>query len=192
MIRAVLRALTAATLAAGLVGVLRQRAEAARVRQGHLPPASAVAHLPPRQGAGGLASRLGAWVPEPPRTPVTTVAARLWAAPLTVIGLLLALLSGSRPVWSPEHRCWVASDVGGVSGLALAAVGADANAVGHVVLCRLPSPPPTLLAHELVHVRQAERFGPLLFPLYVWLGARYGYRDHPLERAARLGAERSA
>ncbi|MEX0705789.1 MAG: hypothetical protein WD041_04155, partial [Nitriliruptoraceae bacterium] len=49
----------------------------------------------------------------------------------------------------------------------------------------------SLLAHEAVHVRQFERLGPLMVPVYLWLAARHGYRDHPLERAARLGARRA-
>jgi hypothetical protein len=191
MMARALRVAAAATLAAGLVGVYRQRSEAQQVRRGRLAPASSAVHLPPRKAPGRLAARLATWVPPPPRSPLATWASRAWASPLTLVGLLLALSSGTRPVWSTAHRCWIAEGVGGPSGLALRAVGADANAVGHVVLCRLPTAPPRLLAHELVHVRQAERFGPLLFPLYLWLSARYGYRDHPLERAARLGAQRS-
>jgi hypothetical protein len=60
------------------------------------------------------------------------------------------------------------------------------------VLCRTSQPSAALLDHEALHVRQAERLGPLLFPVYVWLNAVYGYRDHPLERGARLGARRRA
>ena len=39
-----------------------------------------------------------------------------------------------------------------------------------------------------MHVRQAERLGPLLPLLYAWFSARYGYRENPLERGARAGA----
>jgi hypothetical protein len=191
VIRTAARLAAAATLAAGLVGVVRQRAEAQQVRRGTLAPATSAVHLPPRDAPGRIATRLATWVPPPPETPLATWASRVWASPLTLVGLLLALGSGARPVWSPQHRCWIAEGVTGPSGLALRAVGAHANAIGHVVLCRLPTAPPQLLAHELVHVRQAERFGPLLFPLYLWLSARYGYRDHPLERAARLGARQA-
>jgi hypothetical protein len=81
--------------------------------------------------------------------------------------------------------------VRGSSGAALRLVGADANAIGAVVLCRDSTPGPPLLAHEVVHVRQAERLGVALVPLHAGLAARYGYRDHPLERAARLGARRA-
>jgi hypothetical protein len=71
-------------------------------------------------------------------------------------------------------------------------VGAGANTVGQVVLCRSTMPSSALLDHEAVHVRQAERLGPLLVPAYLWLNAIRGYRDNPLEHAARLGARRSA
>ena len=46
------------------------------------------------------------------------------------------------------------------------------------------------LAHELVHVRQFERWGILLLPLYFWIAWRLarrghdGYLDHPFEREA--------
>jgi hypothetical protein len=192
MIRTAARIAAASTLAAGLVGVLRQRAESRQVRRGTLPPATSQVDLSPRRAPGRVAARLSEWVPPAPETPVATWVSRAWASPLTLVGLLLALSSGVRPTWSREHRCWIAEGVTGPSALALRTVGAHANAIGHVVLCQLPTAPPRLLAHELVHVRQAERFGPLLFPLYLWLSARYGYRDHPLERAARLGARQAA
>jgi hypothetical protein len=67
-------------------------------------------------------------------------------------------------------------------------LGFAANAFGHVVLTARPDPSPTLLAHEAVHVRQAERLGIGLAPVYAILWARWGYRNHPLERAARRAA----
>jgi hypothetical protein len=191
MIRAGLRAFAVLTLLAGAVGVVRHRRDTMRVRRGELPPASAAADLPPARPAGPLAERLATWVPSAPTTDVGRIAAAMWAAPLTLPGVAIALLSGARPRWSPTHHCLVALGVGGPSGLALRIVGADANAIGAVVLCRRLDPPSSLLAHEVVHVRQAERLGPLLLVAYLWLAARYGYRDHPLERAARAGARAS-
>lgn len=183
-----LRAFAVATLAAGLVGVLRQRAEANAVKQGRLPAATAAAAVPVVTHTGAVGERLAGWVPKRPRTAAGRQAARLWAGPLTVIGFLVALSGGRRPRWDETHGCFVAEGVGGVSALALKLVGADANTIGQVVLSHRAPIPPALLAHEAVHVRQGERLGPLLFPAYVWLAARYGYRDHPLERAARKGA----
>lgn len=183
-----LRAASAATLLAGAVGVVRHRRDTVRVRRGELPPASAAADLPPRRPQGTLGARLSAWVPAPPRSALGRSLAVLWAAPLTLPGLLTARLSGARPTWSHVEQCWLAEGVRGPSALALRGVGADANTIGTVVLSRQRPVSPTLLAHEVVHVRQAERLGPLLLPAYLWLAARYGYRDHPLERAARRGA----
>lgn len=191
-VRRLAAAVTVATLAAGLVGVARQRGEAERVRRGELRPASAAADIPPAREPGRLGARVAAWAPQRPRTPLGRVLAAAWAAPLTAVGLALAVLAGRRPRWDPTHGCLVVDGMRGPSALALRAVGADANTIGQIVLSRHPRPPEVLLAHEAVHVRQSERLGPLLFPAYVWLGARYGYRDHPLERSARAGARRVA
>lgn len=186
--RAVLRWLGALTLLAGAVGVLRHRRDTVRVRRGELPAATAAADLPPARAAGPLGERLAGWVPAPPRSLAGRVVTGLWAASLTAPGMAVAVLSGAVPRWSDADQCWVAVGVSGPSGLALRSVGADANTIGQVVLCRSEEPRRSLLAHEVVHVRQAERLGPLLLPAYLWLAARYGYRDHPLERAARAGA----
>ena len=188
MIAALWRALVIGTLIAGAVGAVRQRREATATRRGELPPASASADVDPRVSYGPLARRLSAWVPAPPRTPFGRVVSSVWAGPLTVVGLGLAILSGRSPAWDPDLHCLVVRGAGGPSKVALRSVGAHANTVGQIVIATQAQPSAVLLAHEAVHARQAERFGPLLFPLYVWLGARYGYRDNPLERAARAGA----
>lgn len=176
------------TLAAGAVGVVRQRREAMAVDREELTRPSASAEIALARPQPVWAQRLGRWVPERPRTPLGRAAAAVWAAPLSAVGLLLAVLSGGRPRWEAQLGCVVVRGVGGPSRLALRAVGAHANTVGLIVLSRRADPDPVLLAHEAVHVRQSERLGPLIMPAYVWLAARFGYRDHPLERAARRGA----
>lgn len=191
MTRRLTSALLAAFLAAGTVAIARQRREAQAVRLGVLPRASAAAALPPRRAQPDWAERLSGWVPTRPTTPLGRAAATLWSAPLTAVGLILAVLAGSRPRWDEGLGCFVVRGAGGPSRAALAAVGASANTVGLVVLSPGAAPDPVLLAHEAVHARQAERFGPLLLPLYVALSARFGYRDNPLERAARLGARQA-
>ena len=61
---------------------------------------------------------------------------------------------------------------------------------GHVVLA-IDELDPATLEHELVHVRQYERWGPLLWPAYlaasIWARMRGGgaYWDNHFERAAR-------
>lgn len=201
MSRAVTRAVTrqlgwaalVATGVAGGVGLWRQRSEARAVARGELPRAHASAQLPPQRPAAPWAESLAGWVPSRPVTTPGRVAAVVWSAPLTLAGLVLAALAGRWPRWEPELGCLVVRGAGGPSRLVLGAVGASANTVGLVVLSPGLDPDPRLLAHEAVHARQAERLGPLLLPLYLWLSARYGYRDNPLERAARKGAaERSA
>ena len=183
-----LRIATLATLGAGLVGAWRQRQEAQLARRtGASPPR-------PAGGAGGefgaLGQRLATWTPTRPASPAGRVAAAVWAAPLSLLGLALGLMSGGTPRWDDALGCIVFEGSAGVSGRALELVGAKANAIGQVVVVRSERAPARLLAHEAVHVRQAERLGPLLFPLYLWLAARYGYANHPLERAARIAAER--
>lgn len=190
MIRRLGSALLAATMVAAGVGVLRQRREARAVRAGTLPRASAAAALPPRAPQAPWAERLASWVPDRPSTAAGRVAAAVWSAPLTAAGLVLAGLAGGLPRWDAELGCLVVRGAGGPSRVALRLVGASANTVGLVVLSPGADPDPVLLAHEAIHVRQAERLGPLLMPAYAWLSARYGYRDNPLERAARLGAAR--
>jgi hypothetical protein len=188
VIRRLASTLLAATVVAAVVGLARQRREARAVRAGTLPRPSAAAALPPRTPQPPWAERLATWVPDRPSTAVGRVAAAAWAAPLTGAGLVLAALAGRLPRWDDELGCFIVRGAGGPSRAALGFVGASANTVGLVVLSPGPDPDPILLAHEAVHARQAERFGPLLLPAYAWLSARYGYRDNPLERAARLGA----
>lgn len=108
----------------------------------------------------------------------------IWAAPGSLVGLLLAPFFGRRRM------------VGGV----LVCEGASwprrlgwryrAITFGHVVLC-VDELDDGTLRHELVHVGQYERWGPLFMPVYVgaslWcaLRGRHPYRDNPFERAAR-------
>jgi hypothetical protein len=180
-----------ATLAAGAIGVIRQRRQAAAVAAGALVSDGPDGTRPPERTPGPLGSLLAGWLPPPPRTLTGQLAATAWSAPLTLIGLAVAGISGATLRWDPTRRCLLATGVRGPSRAALRFVGAGANAIGQVVLCRTDDPSAALLDHEAVHVRQAERLGPLLVPAYLWLNAIHGYRDHPLERAARLGARRT-
>ena len=111
----------------------------------------------------------------------------LWAAPWSIVGVLLSGLF---------RRRYLARGV-------LVAEGADwpgrlgwryrAITFGHVVLCvdRLD---PVTFEHELVHVRQYERWGPLFVPAYLLAGAwallkgRHAYLHNPFELAARRPA----
>ncbi len=68
--------------------------------------------------------------------------------------------------------------------------------LGHVVLC-VNSVDEMLLRHELVHVRQYERLGLLLIPVYglaslrAWLRGHDAYRDNEFEQEARRATSAS-
>jgi hypothetical protein len=118
----------------------------------------------------------------------------VWALPTTALGLVfvpLALVAGG----GVQVVSGVLEVYGGVVAWLLRHAtlmkgGASALTLGHVVLgvdrvmlevCR---------SHERVHVRQAERWGPLFIPAYLaasmWAAACGGhyYRDNAFEREA--------
>lgn len=114
----------------------------------------------------------------------------LWAFPVTAAGLLLALvaaLSGGSAHW----RGGVVEVSGGLVGRMLRGNrlwrGGAAMTLGHVILARDADCLERSRRHEAVHVRQFERWGPLLLPAYwlvgAWLWCRgyHPYLDHPLE-----------
>lgn len=182
-------AITTAT--AGLVGLLRHRREREWVQAGMVPPLANAAVRPPPPGEDPLSRRLAGWVPPAPDSRLGRAAAIAWAAPATAVGLVVAASTGGR--WRIDRALGAIVVAGGTHGMNAAQrrLGFAANTLGHVVICRAAEPSAQLLAHEAVHVRQTERFGVGLLPVYLWLMARWGYRQHPLERAARLGAARS-
>lgn len=113
------------------------------------------------------------------------VTARVWAAPITAVGLLVGALSGVAP--RVRDGVVLFAPARGLSGRIIRRRGFAATGLGHVVIA-VEEPSDTLMAHELVHVRQAERFGPFMAPVYLALLVVHGYHRHPLERAARLAA----
>ena len=118
----------------------------------------------------------------------------LWASPTTALGLivtLIALLTGGR--WTIVAG--VIETHGGFATWLLRKLvplpgGASAMTLGHVVIGRDERTLRETRAHERVHVRQCERWGPFFVPAYlgvsVWLmvRGRDGYRDNPFEREA--------
>ncbi len=108
----------------------------------------------------------------------------IWAGPASVIGLALAPFFDDRRVndgvlicegarW-PKKLGWRYTAI----------------TLGHVVLSVVPMGE-ELLRHEMVHVRQYERWGPFMIPAYglgslvaLGRGGHY-YRDNPFERSAR-------
>ncbi len=116
----------------------------------------------------------------------------LWVFPTTLVGLLLggvAMLSGG----AMQRRGGTLEFHGGWLGKILAATpaGATAMTVGHVILGRHREGLDRCRAHERVHVRQAELWGPLFIPAYfaasLWSALRGGrlYEDNWFEVDAR-------
>jgi hypothetical protein len=120
----------------------------------------------------------------------------LWVAPCTLLGLVAALpallvggasaavVEGVIEVSGPPQEAWWTRRLP-----------FEAITLGHLVLARTPQAMQRLRTHERVHVRQAERWGPLFFVAYLVLGAwqalrgRSAYRDHPFEVQARSECE---
>lgn len=120
----------------------------------------------------------------------------LWAAPVSSAGLCLALLAGVSG-GCVRARGGLVEASGGAVGWLLRGNrlwrGGAAMTLGHVILARDQACLERSRAHEQVHVRQFERWGPLLPPAYLlvgwWLAWRgYDpYLDHPFEREACEG-----
>lgn len=117
----------------------------------------------------------------------------LWAGPYTLLGLVLAtvaLLAGAR---ATRHR-GVVEVSGGWLGAAFARMPEplrfSAMTLGHVILAVDRSALVQLRAHERVHVRQYERWGPLFLPAYLLSSllqlarGRNPYRENHFERQA--------
>lgn len=109
-----------------------------------------------------------------------------WAAPVTAAGLALAGLARFTG-GAVRIRGGVVEVHGGITGQLLRRRGAAAAALGHVVFARDANCLERSRAHELAHVGQFARWGPLLLPAYwlvaAWLRVRgyHPYLDHPFE-----------
>jgi hypothetical protein len=117
----------------------------------------------------------------------------LWAAPYSLLGLLLGLLAMLLGARARLHRG--ALEVGGGRvGWAVSRLPApfsfSAMTMGHVILGTDHAALAELRQHEHVHVRQYERWGPLFLPAYLmasvlaWLRGRDPYRENYFERQA--------
>lgn len=125
---------------------------------------------------------------------IRRIAAYLWVAPVTLVGLGLAgigLACGAQARWIEGQL-----EVAGAHRLrgfgrwppvrAFVAI-----TLGHVILGRDHATLARWRGHEQVHVRQYERWGVLFWPLYLgasgwaWLRGRAPYWDNPFEVEAR-------
>ena len=130
----------------------------------------------------------------PLRHRIRRIAAYLWVAPVTLVGLALAgvaLACGARARWvegqlevAGAHRLQAFGRCPPVRDFV-------AITLGHVILGRDHATLDRWRAHEREHVRQYERWGVLFWPLYLgasgraWLRGRDPYRDNVFEVAAR-------
>ncbi len=142
-------------------------------------------HSHPPHRPGSLASWSG-----PLATGWLKVLLVVWALPWTVLGVLLgvlAVLTGGKFV----YRGIVWEFHGGFVTWLLRRVplehGAAAITLGHTVVGSSRQSLDACRPHELIHVAQYERWGPLFIPLYfghalrAWSRGKDPYRDNPLE-----------
>ncbi len=110
----------------------------------------------------------------------------VWAMPNTLLGLVVGALTFQTP---RIHGGAIVFDRGprGVTWL-LRAMNRTAMTLGFVIVSAAPVEG-RLLAHERHHVRQSMLWGPLFVPVYLALTIPFGYKRHPMERAARRAAD---
>jgi hypothetical protein len=122
----------------------------------------------------------------------TRLVAYIWAFPATALGLplvLLALLSGGR---AAVIQGVIEAHGGLVAALLRRGLltPAAAMTLGHVIVGRDSGCLARSRRHEHVHVRQYERWGPFMLPIYLtaslvlYLRGLDPYLDNPFEREA--------
>jgi hypothetical protein len=124
---------------------------------------------------------------------VLKILAVVWASPYTLLGAtvgLIGLCSGGRA----QFRRGVVEFHGGFVRWLLShrPLGPYTLAftLGHSILGQTAASLDIAREHELVHVRQYERWGPFMGPAYLlcslvlWLRGKRPYRDNPFEREA--------
>ncbi len=109
----------------------------------------------------------------------------VWTLPNTLLGLLLGALTFQAP---RTHGGAIVFDrrARGLTAV-LRRMHRSAMTVGFVIVSAVPVEG-RLLVHEQLHVRQYMVWGPLFIPAYLLLAIPFGYRRHPMERAARRAA----
>ena len=117
----------------------------------------------------------------------------IWAAPYTAIGLMFGAITLLFGASVRVHRGAFEFGGGRVGHLASrlpAPLRFSAITLGHVVLGIDEATLAAVRTHELVHVRQYERWGPLFAPAYLLsslaqlMRCRHPYRDNYFEREA--------
>jgi hypothetical protein len=117
----------------------------------------------------------------------------LWASPYTMVGLVIGgigLCTGGRARVRGRVIEFYGGGVKRLITLLPSGQFTLALTLGHTILGQTDAALDISREHELVHVRQYERWGPLLGPAYLlctlvlWLAGKRAYRDNPFERQA--------
>lgn len=112
----------------------------------------------------------------------------LWASPASLLGMAIGL-AGLATRGKVRRKAHILEFHSGAVEWFLQHFPGDAAAMtlGHVVIARSEAALDITHEHEMVHVRQYERWGPLFIPAYLlcslvlWLRRRDPYRDNPFE-----------
>lgn len=117
----------------------------------------------------------------------------IWASPYTLLGLLLGLV-GLCTGGTTQVRGRAIEFYGGFVRWLVRHMPTGeftlAFTMGHTILGQSDASLDIAREHEMVHVRQFERWGPLMGPAYLlcslvlWIARRRPYRDNPFEREA--------
>ena len=127
------------------------------------------------------------------RSPAIRILAYLWAAPYSAVGLILGLLAflfGARMQLRDGILEFGGGRLGHIASRLPAPFAFAAITFGHVVLGLDRATLAAVRAHEQVHVRQYERWGPLFVPAYLLsslvqlVRGRNPYLDNCFEREA--------
>jgi hypothetical protein len=116
---------------------------------------------------------------------VLTALGFAWTVPNTVLGLVLGAMTFQVPRLHGGAIVFDRTPRGLTR--AMRAANRTAMTVGFVIVSGVPVEG-RLLAHERWHIRQYMAWGPFFIPVYLLLAVPYGYRRHPMERAARRAA----
>ncbi len=117
----------------------------------------------------------------------------LWAFPYTFLGLALGIVGLCTGGRARIRGRTIEFYGGGVKWLLQHLPSGQftlALTLGHTVLGQTDAALDISRDHEMVHVRQYERWGPLMGPAYLgcslvlWLTGRRAYHDNPFERQA--------
>lgn len=125
--------------------------------------------------------------------PLIRLLAVVWASPYTLLGLFLGTLGLCTGGHARVRGHVIDFYGGGVKWLVHRFPNGQftmAFTLGHTILGPTDAALDISRDHELVHVRQFERWGPLMGPAYLgcslvlWLIRGRSYRDNPFERQA--------